>query len=91
MSTGWEYLELASKMPNTSSNYLKAHGAAGLTDEEVLVRETISNSIDAKIAVSSQVNVQFKEKQLELDNLVEAGEILPERRDLELQNNSTKS
>jgi len=31
------------------------------------------------------LNVQFKEKQLELDNLVEAGEILPERRDLELQ------
>lgn len=37
-------------------------------------------------SLQDTLNVQLKEKQLELDKLVEAEEILPERRDLELQN-----
>jgi len=37
-------------------------------------------------SLEDTLNVQLKEKQLELDKLVEAEEILPERRDLEIQN-----
>ena len=65
MKTDWEYLKMASKMPCTSSNYVKGHDGGGLTDEEVLIRETISNSADAQRKGSSQVRVQFKEIALE--------------------------
>lgn len=70
----WEYTELSEKMGITTSAFFKVLASSGLSDEEILVRESIQNCRDAG-AEDSKVMVTFTGKTLSpaaMDDLSEA-------------------
>lgn len=60
----WSYQPLNEMMGNTSSNLKKSHNSEGLSVEEVLVREAISNSQDAIDPKFKQLQFKITEKAL---------------------------